>query len=165
MKLLLKTERLLIEPLSKKDAVFIFKLVNSEGWLQYIGDRNVKNIKDATAYIQKILDNKNYVYNVFRLKKNKEAIGIISFIKRDNHSSPDIGFALLPQYEGMGYAYEAAKKYFDKLINDKQYNEIIGITLQGNNKSIKLLEKLGLTFKERIFQNNEELLIYSINTK
>ena len=158
----LETRRLVIELLSINDAAFIYKLINSKGWLKFIGDRKVKNENEATAYIQKILDNKNYAYNVFKLKDNMKPLGIISFIKRDNHNAPDIGFALLPQYEGMGYAYEAAKKYLDELQKNGSYKEIIGITLAENIKSINLLKKLGLTFKERVFDNNEELAIYSI---
>jgi RimJ/RimL family protein N-acetyltransferase len=159
---ILETQRLLIEPLSKNDYQFIFKLVNSEGWIKFIGNRNVNDEKEATGYIQKILDNKNYVCHVFRLKENKEPIGIITLIKRDNYNSPDIGFALLPHYEKKGFTYEAAKKYLDVLIKEAAYEEIIGITLNSNFKSIKLLEKLGLRFKEKRIDNNEELSIYSI---
>ena len=158
----LETERLLIDPLSKNDAAFILTLVNTDGWLKFIGNRNVSSIKDATAYIEKILANKNYAYNVFRLKTTNKPAGIISFIKRVNHNLPDIGFALLPEYEGLGLAYEAAKKYLDELIKNALYKEIIGITLSANIKSINLLKKLGLTFKEKIMENNEELSIYSI---
>jgi RimJ/RimL family protein N-acetyltransferase len=162
--MILETERLFIEPLTKNDCKFIFQLVSSESWIKFIGDRNVSNEKDAENYIQKILDNKNYSYNVFRLKENKEPIGLVTFIKRDNQTYPDIGFALLSDYENKGFAYEAAKKYLDELLQQTEYKEIIGITLSENIKSIKLLKKLGLEFKEKIIENNEELFIYSMKS-
>lgn len=93
------TDRLLIRPITVGDANFIYSLVNSNGWLKYIGDRNIRNNQDAENYIQKILENKNYYYNVFEIKETKEPIGIITFLHRDNHEFPDIGFALLPKYE------------------------------------------------------------------
>ena len=51
----IETDRLLIRPLSIVDDDFILELVNSEGWLRFIGDREVGSIEDARAYIQKYL--------------------------------------------------------------------------------------------------------------
>ena len=50
------TDRLLIRPITVGDANFIYSLVNSNGWLKYIGDRNIRNNQDAENYIQKILE-------------------------------------------------------------------------------------------------------------
>ena len=47
-----KTERLLLRSLTLADAPFIFELVNTAGWIQFIGDRNVHNHEDAERYIQ-----------------------------------------------------------------------------------------------------------------
>ena len=45
----LETDRLLLREYTLSDAPFIFKLMNSEGWLKNIGDRNIKTIEDAEA--------------------------------------------------------------------------------------------------------------------
>jgi RimJ/RimL family protein N-acetyltransferase len=42
-----ETERLLLRPFNTDDAPFILELVNSPGWLQFIGDRNIHSIEDA----------------------------------------------------------------------------------------------------------------------
>jgi ribosomal-protein-alanine N-acetyltransferase len=47
MNLNLETERLYIRPLMIKDVDFIIQLLNSKGWIQFIGDRNVKDTKAA----------------------------------------------------------------------------------------------------------------------
>ena len=57
MNLNLETDRLYIRPLMIKDVDFIIQLLNSKGWIQFIGDRNVKDIKAANDYIQRILLN------------------------------------------------------------------------------------------------------------
>ena len=114
MYLRIETERLIIRPIRIGDAEFIKALVNSDGWLKFIGDRNVSNKDDALRYIQKILDNENYYYSVFELKESGEAIGIVTFLKRDDEKFPDIGFAILPEYEKMGYAFEASYAYLEK---------------------------------------------------
>ena len=57
MNLNLETERIYMRPLMIKDVDFIIQLLNSKGWIQFIGDRNVKDIKAANDYIQRILLN------------------------------------------------------------------------------------------------------------
>ena len=47
------TERLKLREYTLQDAPFIYKLMNSEGWLKNIGDRNIKSLEDAEAYMQK----------------------------------------------------------------------------------------------------------------
>lgn len=156
----LESERLVIRPIEIGDASFIFSLVNSEGWLRNIGDRNIKNDQDAANYIHKILSNKKYYYNVFELKTENKAIGIITFLAREKFSFPDIGFAILPEFEKLGYTFEAANKYLQELVLYGSQNKIIGITLKNNIPSINLLSKLGLTFEKNYFEGDEELSLY-----
>ena len=94
----LETERLLLENLAANDHKFILELLNTEGWLKFIGDRNVHSEADAIAYVQRIMGNPNLNYWVVRLESDKTALGIITFIKRDYLEHPDIGFAFLPKY-------------------------------------------------------------------
>lgn len=44
MDLTLETKRLLIRPIEISDAELMLQLLNTEGWLKYIGDRNVYSI-------------------------------------------------------------------------------------------------------------------------
>lgn len=68
----IETERLLIRPIKITDTSFILDLLNSDGWLQFIGDRKVKNVDEAEKYIQNILDNEKFYYSVFELKESKQ---------------------------------------------------------------------------------------------
>ena len=52
----LMTDRLFIRPLTITDDNFILELVNTEGWLKFIGNRNVTSPLEAGAYIQRILE-------------------------------------------------------------------------------------------------------------
>jgi RimJ/RimL family protein N-acetyltransferase len=160
----IQTARLLIRPIKLTDKNFIYSLVNTNGWLKYIGDRNINNSIDAENYIRKILENKNYYYNVFEIKDIKEPIGIITFLNRDSQEFPDIGFAILPQHEKKGYTFEASKEYIDEIIKLKMYKKIIGITVPENYNSIKLLQRLGLEFESNFSEDNEILSLYSVTT-
>jgi len=158
----LETERLFIRPITAKDSQFIFRLVNAEGWLKFIGDRNITDIYDAENYILRIIENKHFFYLVFEIKETKLPIGIVTFLYRDNQDYPDIGFALLPEFEKNGFAFEACKKYLDEIIRHKTTSKVIAITIPENHKSITLLNCLGLTFQNNFTTENEQLSLFVI---
>jgi len=157
------TPRLFLNELSIHDAEFILELVNTPGWKQFIGDRNINNTEDAMKYIQKIIDNPAYKYWVVRMIDKQVPIGIISFIKRDNLGHYDFGFSLLSEYIGRGYAYEAAAVVLKDLLKEPAYSRILAITMKENVNSIKLLEKLGFHFENQIQDANEVLEVYGIS--
>ena len=78
-----KTDRLLLRTLTIADAAFIFELVNTAGWIQFIGDRNVHTNEDAKRYIQKILSNPDVNYRVVTLQDAQTAVGVVTLIKRN----------------------------------------------------------------------------------
>jgi len=161
MDLHFETERLLIRPIEISDAEFMLQLLNTEGWLKFIGDRNVHSIEEAAAYIQKFVTNPNFHYHTIYLKSNDIAIGVLSFLKRDDYEFPDLGFALLPNFERSGFAYEAASAYLKYFKSSSEIKQIIGITKENNIKSIQLLEKLGFSFNNK--SQKEALSIFMLN--
>ncbi len=157
----LETERLLIRPIEISDAEFILQLLNTDGWLKYIGDRNVHSITQAIEYIQKFISNPNFKYYIISLKSENSPIGVLSFLKRDEYEFPDLGFALLPDFERSGFAYEAASAYLNHFKSSSEIKQIIGITKENNIKSIQLLEKLGFRLYNK--SQKEALSIFKLN--
>lgn len=156
------TERLSLTKLGLDDYEFINQLVNTFEWKKFIGERNIKTEADAKNYVQKIMDNPNVVYWVVKSKTENVKIGIITLIKRDYLEHYDIGFAFLSEYTKNGYAYEATIAIINDAIENKNHNQILATTIKENINSIKLLDKLGLTFKNEIKAGNDLLQIYAI---
>lgn len=155
------TERLLLNILTEGNHGFIRELVNTEGWLQFIGDRNIHSEDAAIAYINKINGTPDFYYWVVRLKDTHLPVGIITFIKREYLPHFDIGFAFLPEYNGKGYAYEAANKVLSYVRLQRQYQTVLATTLPRNVRSIKLLVNLGFHFDREIMVGNNQLRVYS----
>jgi len=155
------TERLSLNLLTIDDFDFVKRLVNTEGWIAFIGDRYVHTNDDAIAYVTKILNTENLFYWVVRTRDNNTPVGIISFMKRTYLESFDIGFAFLPEYNGNGYAYEAAKEVLSMVSKTPGYYPVVATTVPQNAKSIKLLTKLGLHFEKEIEVEDEMLQVYS----
>ncbi len=161
LKISFTTDRLSLSPLSEKDSKFILELVNTEGWLTFIGNKNINTETDAIVYIQKISTNINVSYWVVSLQHTNEQIGIITFIKRDYLDYHDIGFAFLPRFHGMGFGFEATQKVLNFLKENHTVTIILATTIPENINSIQLLKKLGLSFNKEINVNEELLHVYS----
>ena len=155
----INTDRLLIQTITEADHEFIRQLVNTQGWLQFIGDRHVYSKEEALAYIRKINTTQDLRYWVVRLKEDTP-IGLISFLKRNYLQHFDIGFAFLPAYCGQGYAYEAANAVLQIVKQLPEYATILATTVPGNVNSVKLLKKLGLIFEREIEVENHKLQVY-----
>ena len=163
-----ETNRLFISKFTLKDASFFLQLVNSPNWIKYIGDRETKTIKEAeerikTGHLKSYKTNGFGFYKLLLKAENKNPIGTCGLIKRDTLDDVDIGFAMLPNYEGIGLAYEASIEVI-KLANDEFHlNKLVAITNPNNKKSIKLIEKLGLAFEKKTkpFEDDEELLLFA----
>jgi ribosomal-protein-alanine N-acetyltransferase len=161
MDLNLETKRLLIRPIEISDAEFMLQLLNTEGWLKYIGDRNVYSINQAKDYIQKFISNVEFNYYVIELKSDKLPIGVLSFLKRKEYQFPDLGFALLPDFERNGFAFEAANEYLKILKLNADLSNLIAIVNENNNRSIQLLEKLGFYYLNK--GNRASTLIFNLD--
>jgi ribosomal-protein-alanine N-acetyltransferase len=156
------TERLKLDRLHLNDAAFILELLNTEGWIKFIGDRNIRSIEDSEKYIEKTIKNRDIVYWVVKTIDEKDSIGIISFVKRENLEFHDIGFAFLPVFSKKGYAFEAAEIVLKDLLQDPD-NQIILATLKAENiNSIKLIERLGFHYDSEIENGEIKSLLYSI---
>ncbi len=159
-----KSNRLTIRHLHTGDAAFILELVNQPAWLDHIGDKNVHSIGDAVTYIQDGPLNmyQKYGFGLFLVenKSSGKAIGICGLIKRDTLPLPDIGFALLPDHWGKGYALEAAMSVMEEAFNRLRISQILAITSVNNFASIRLLGKLGFEFQEKMQENDKDLNIY-----
>ncbi len=162
--IILETNRLLLRQFKTTDASFILLLLNNPSWLQYIGDRKVRSIDDALEYLSngpiKSYKENGFGLSLIEIKNGNIPIGMCGLIKRESLEYPDIGFALLPEFTGNGYAFEiaSATKIYAK---DKLgITNILAITSSNNIRSIALLNKINLEFEKMIkLSNSEEALM------
>ncbi|MET0786924.1 MAG: GNAT family N-acetyltransferase [Paenisporosarcina sp.] len=145
---IVETERLILRHLTPEDAEFIVTLLNEPDWIKYIGDRGIRTVEAAKQYIE---DGPKAMYRehgvglyLIELKENALPIGLCGLLHRDFLKDVDLGFALLSQYWGKGFAYEAAQATLTYGFEDLGYRRIVGFTSLDNEKSANLLKKLGM---------------------
>lgn len=180
---IVETERLVIREMdSAIDAEFIFALLNTPKFIEYIGDRGVRSVGQASDFIenryrQSYRDHGFGLYLVELQGSDIKAdtlpnrgvsvrastpVGICGFVKRDHFQFPDIGFAFLPEFEGKGYGFESANAMLQFGRDALGFSRVLAITSLNNEVSGKLLEKLGFEF-ERLatMPDGEELKLFS----
>jgi len=164
---ILKTDRLILSEIDSTDAEFIITLLNTPGWLTNIGNRQVNTTEEAynyiaTAFTKSYRDSGFGFYKMVEQSK-QHPIGICGLVKRSNLEYVDIGFALLPEFVGKGYALEAAAATLTYAQQKLGIKTIWAITLETNLASQKLLNNLGMKPIKKIFweASGEELLCFS----
>ena len=144
----------MLKPTDLDDADFVFRLLNSPTWLKYIGDRDVKNLSDARSYITNKISTQfarlGYANYTMIIKDTGEKIGSCGLYDREGLVGVDLGFALLPEFEGNGYAFEASAMIRDLAFNRFHLPELSAITTEDNISSQRLLDKLGFDFSQHI---------------
>lgn len=149
-----ETERLVLSELVPEDAPFILELVNEPDWFRFIGDRGVRNLDDARAYIQKgpmdMYARLGFGLYKVALKADGTPLGMCGLLKRDSLPDVDIGFAFLARFRGRGYAREAAEATLAYAREHCGLKRILAITSPDNERSIGLLQKLGFTYEKTL---------------
>lgn len=155
-----ETKRLVLKTFDTGDAAFIYVLLNTPSWLQFIGDRNIRSLEDAKNYLENgpLESYKKNGFGLWKveLKGSHIPIGMCGLIKREGLEFADIGFALLPEYAGNGYAYEVASATMHYAKGELNIPDIVAITSEDNLHSIRLLNKLGLFYNRPVRLESEE---------
>ncbi|PSL28329.1 GNAT family N-acetyltransferase [Chitinophaga ginsengisoli] len=164
--LVCETSRLIIRQFTIDDAPFIFRLLNTEIWLTYIGDRNIRGLDDARNYLVNgplaSYDRFGFGLYLVALKGEHTPVGMTGLIKRNGLEEVDIGFAFLPEYTGKGYAFEAASAIKDHALATLKLPRVAAITTEKNIHAINLLEKIGLHHEKMVLLpgNNTEFMYF-----
>lgn len=147
---MITTQNLTLRRLTPGDAPFIFDLLNTHTWKQFIGDRNIKTLHDAENYIltmqQNFYDKYNHGLLLVSQKNDDKPLGLCGLLKRTYLDYPDIGFAFMPQYAGKGFAYESC----EAIIKDYPFDMLYATTTDENIRSQMLLERCGLRHEKDI---------------
>ena len=159
--------RLVLRQLTLDDAEFILRLVNDPAWLQHIGDKNVRTLADARAYLEHgplaMYRRHGFGLNLVALKDSGVPIGICGLIRRETLDDVDLGFAFLSEYRSQGYAFESASATMAHGKKTLNLSRLLAITSPGNAPSTRLLGKLGFRFERlvRLAEGAPEVELYA----
>lgn len=164
----LETERLFLRRVTLADADLLLAVWNDPAFIRNVGDRGVRTITEAVEAMESgaLRLYADYGYGPYAMVRKTDGtrIGICGLFKRDNLDFPDIGFGVLPEFCGEGYASEASFAVQAHARDDLAIATLTAIVSPDNAPSIGLIEKLGLVYVKMITMPGEdkEIRLYSM---
>ena len=165
---LIETERLRLRAVTVEDHALMLAVWNDPAFIKNVSDRGIRTEEQAREAIaggaRKLFEDYGYGPYCMSLQSDGSMIGICGLFKRDNLDDPDIGFAVLPDHCGRGYAGEAAQAVVGHARDALGIQKLTAIVSAGNVPSIGLIEKLGLTFECMVTMpgDTEAIRLYSM---
>ena len=145
----LSSPRLLLRPL-RDDAVeahYLCRLLNQACFLRHIGDRGVRSEGDVSAYLQQgpLASYREHGFGLMAIQRHSDGqwLGMAGLLRRPSLPGVDIGYALLAEHEGHGYAREAATRLLRHAADDLHLAQVYAIVAMDNTRSLALLDTLG----------------------
>lgn len=171
----LETERLSLKQVTNDDVTDIFELRSNEEVMKYIPRPLLQNKEEALELIamlnDKIENNIGINWGI-RLKNDPKIIGIIGHYKiKPEHYRAEVGYMLLPEYNGKGIVSEALQKVVEYGFKEMKLHSIEAILDPKNAGSEKVLLKNGFVKEAHLIENEYyegrflDTLIYSILNK
>ncbi|MCL6461704.1 MAG: GNAT family N-acetyltransferase [Flavobacterium micromati] len=171
----LETERLLLRRVVNNDLKEVITLRSNPETMKYIPRPLVKTDQDGLDHIAMINDKieANEGINwAITLKDNPQLIGIIGHYRmKPEHHRSEIGYMILPEFNGKGIVTEAIKAVIKYGFETMKLHSIEAVIDPENLASAKVLEKNGFV-KEAHLKENEffdgrylDSVIYSLLNK
>ena len=168
----LVTERLILRELASDDKPEIFALRSSDTVMKFIARARMETMEEAQRLINRMnagIGNNELIFWGITLKGAKKIIGTIciwNISERDMRA--EIGYELLPEFQGRGLMQEAVNAVLDYGFNSMKLHSIEANINPGNAASIRLMERHHFTreayFKENVFFDGKfrDTVIYSL---
>ncbi|MFL6299366.1 MAG: GNAT family N-acetyltransferase [Terriglobales bacterium] len=147
----IETERLLLRPITMKDAPDIFAYASDPEVTKYVRFVTHESIKDTHAFIRRV--QASYKKGItplwgMQLKTTGRLIGALGFLQWPNPDQrAELGYVINPIVWGEGYVTEAAKAVCNFGFKKMNVNRIEAGTIVGHVASQRVLEKCGFKFE------------------
>ena len=159
---ILETPRLYLREMTPNDAEVAYILNLDPEVLQYTGDDPFESIEEAKSFLENYASYRTYGFGRWGmiLKETDEYLGWCGLKYTPELDEFDIGYRLMKKFWGKGYATEAAEACLELGFNQFDMKTIVGRAIPANKASVRVLEKIGLTYLENRFTDGKEEVIY-----
>ena len=162
----MKTARLTLREFTLGDDRFIVRLLNDPSFIDNIGDKGVRTLDDAREYLRDgpLASYAEHGFGLWCVTRTADAepLGMCGLLQREFLDRPDIGYALLPEHTGHGYATEACSAVVEFAGKHLNLSRIYAYVGAANEPSIKLLDKLRFQHERAMSlpEGGDEVILY-----
>ena len=147
--MMIETDRLILRPFAESDAADAYEYLKAP-MVNCFACMKLNSVEEARTEMQKRAEDTEFYFAIV-LKETGKVIGEITAHPQATAPDEDAEqdtfspcWMLNKEYHGKGYAYEAAKAFFDYLFHEKGARRIYAYTEDYNLSSQHLCEKLGM---------------------
>ena len=152
--MVIDTPRLVLRCLDLDDAAFFLRLVNEPSFIQNIADKGVRTLDDAREHLRNgpMASYARHGHGLWMVQRKDTGlpIGMCGLIRRDVLDDVDVGYALLPEFCGQGYAAEATVAALAHARDALGLDRVVAVVNPENARSLGLLEKLGFRYERMV---------------
>lgn len=159
-----QTKRLYLREFQLTDASNLYLLNADPDVIRFTGDPAFKDIEDAKSFIANYKDYKEHKVGRWAVinTETDEFLGWCGLKYTPKTNEYDIGFRFFQKYWNKGYATESSLACLQLGFKKFNLSKIVGRAMKDNIGSIKVLEKIGLTYEGKIKLSGKEGSLYSI---
>ncbi len=160
-----ETKRLEHRALTVDDKEAFFALNSDPDVMRFTGEPRLRSLEEAGEAIAHYPDFDTVGYGRWGcvLKESRSIIGFCGLKYLNEFDDVDVGFRFLPRYWGRGLATEACTASIAFGFDVLRLGRIIGLVLEENLASIRVLEKVGMRRDGSITYEGETVLRYEIS--
>ncbi|WP_114393336.1 GNAT family N-acetyltransferase [Oleisolibacter albus] len=140
----LTTERLLLRPLTLADADDLFPVFNDPDSMRYWSHLPHKDVDETREKLQRVLEDEDTARTWAVTRDGGRCLGWISLFGAQDRLIW-LGYILLPQVRGQGFAAEAVTAALDFAFGPWDMHRVEANLDPRNDRSARLLERLGFT--------------------
>ena len=149
--MVIETKRLILRPFQENDAADVFEYLEKPA-VNCFASMKLNSLEEAKTAVKERARETEYYFAIV-LKDTGKVIGEIDAYPEagEPHADDDVPrdtfspcWMLNKEYQGQGYAYEAAHAFFDYLFSEKGARRIYAYTEDYNTACQRLCERLGM---------------------
>jgi len=159
----LETPRLILRPLTRDDVDAIFAIIGDPIAMQYYPRSFTR--EDAVEWIDRNLrryENDGHGIMALVLKRTGEVIGDCGIARQIVEDEPmlEVGYHLLRDHWGHGYATEAARVCIDYALRDLGAEKVVALIRPENVPSRRVAERNGMQAERQVMHAGLPHLLY-----
>lgn len=161
---ILETARLLLREMTSDDATQAYLLNLDPEVIQYTGDSAFASIDEARQFLEQYDHYRRYGFGRWGVIRKSDGAflgwcGLKYTVELDEF---DVGYRFFKRFWNFGYATEAARACLEVGFTRYDMPVIVGRAMAENQASIRVLEKIGLTFQKVYQFESESGVLYSL---
>jgi [ribosomal protein S5]-alanine N-acetyltransferase len=177
---ILRTERLVLRPIAPADVDALHRFWTDPGVRKYLWDNEIisqEQVREIISESERCFAEIGCgLYAIELAERGDDLVGFCGLRRMCLNAAAEAAseaeaddvellYGILPRYWGEGLVTEAAREVLRHGINDCGLKRILGATDTPNQRSVRVMQRLGMIFEERRNHKGLDTVVYSVSPK